>query len=84
MSWETVSAAIRFWPNGDGWNTGGTNSGIAFTATQQSQILGLLQRLYFGLHHTRRRFWRVEPAGATSQSSISEFVHAGAGSRSRP
>src|SRR5882724_5666290 len=48
MSWESVSAAIRFWPNGDGWNTGGTNSGIPFTAAQQNQILGLLQQLYFG------------------------------------
>jgi hypothetical protein len=38
MSWETVSAAIKFWPDGDGWNTGGTNSGIPFTAAQQSQI----------------------------------------------
>jgi hypothetical protein len=43
MSWEAVSAAIWFWPDGDGWNTNGTNSGVPFTADQKNQILGLIQ-----------------------------------------
>jgi len=72
MSWETVSAAIRFWPDGDGWNTNGTNSGSPFNAAQRSQILGLIQQLYFGSSY------------AQALLGVTVTVHSVANYRGRP
>ncbi|MGY3448401.1 calcium-binding protein [Bradyrhizobium sp. USDA 4353] len=53
MSWQTVRAAITFWPNGDGWSTGGTNSGIPFSGSERDRIYALLEQLYVGSTYAR-------------------------------
>lgn len=49
MSWETVSAAIRFWTGpSDTWDGPSQNAGVPFTEADQVKIRSLVKQLYDG------------------------------------
>jgi hypothetical protein len=55
MSWETVSAAIPFWPDGDNWQTNGTSPQEQICGDQRKfRMSASLIRATLAHHITKR------------------------------